>query len=87
MFRIVSDMSRERGLDPRDVRGPKRHAEFVRARIAISKRLRAMGCSYPEIGRALGGRDHTSAMYYLGVLGRQAKKAPHAEVAVVGLQP
>jgi chromosomal replication initiation ATPase DnaA len=81
-FAIVSEMSHERGLDPWDVRSSKRHAEFVRARVAISRRLHAEGCTLHEIARALGGKDHTSVMYYLGKLNRPNAKRPMAHQAV-----
>jgi hypothetical protein len=71
---VVAEICRARGLKPSDVRGPKRLAEFVRARVAIAKTLRAAGCSLPEIARALGGRDHTSVMYYLGMVRRNPKR-------------
>ena len=70
-FLVVERMSFERGLKASDVRGPRRHLELVRARRAICARLREEGCSYPEIGRALGGRHHTTIMYLLMALKKQ----------------
>lgn len=64
---IVNAMSREAGLRPEQVRGPRRWSELVRCRRAIATRLRQEGCSWPEVGRALG-KHHTSLMGLLGAL-------------------
>ena len=39
-----------------------RLAHIVKARRDVCIRLKELGWSYPAIGRALGGRDHTSIM-------------------------
>lgn len=44
------------------VRGKSRHPEVVRARWACMAALRRRGLSYPEIGQAMGGKDHTTVM-------------------------
>ena len=63
-----------RGVKVVDVLGPRRWSELVRARREIARRLDEAGLSYPAIGRALGGRHHTSVMYYLGALKRRAQR-------------
>ena len=45
------------------VRGKVRHPEAVRARWACMVALRRRGLSYPEIGQAMGGKDHTTIMH------------------------
>ena len=45
------------------VRGKGRHPELVRARWACMVALRRRGLSYPEIGQAMGGKDHTTVMH------------------------
>lgn len=70
---IVNAMSRERGLRPELVRGPRRWAELVRCRRAIALRLRAEGASWPEVGRALG-KHHTSVAALLGAFPSKLRK-------------
>jgi len=68
---LVVKRSREGGIPPRVVRGRCRVARVVRLRAWIAAELRAdYGLSYPEIGRVLGGRDHTGIMYLLGKISR-----------------
>ena len=52
------------GVSPREVSGPSRSREIVLARKAAMYWMRELcGSSYPEIGRRLGGRDHTTALH------------------------
>lgn len=66
-FQVVTHMSLQAGVSPLHVRGPSRLREFVVIRRKIAERLRAYGYSYPAIGRALGGRHHTTIQYMLGL--------------------
>lgn len=50
------------GVGLGELRGQQRWPGFVLARKAAALALRRRGLSYPEIGKALGGRHHTSAM-------------------------
>lgn len=67
----VTRISVLNGESPHDVRGRRRYRNLVNVRRKCAEFLRHMGCSYPEIGRALGGRDHTGIMHLLGALGKQ----------------
>lgn len=53
------------GATPRQVRGRDRHRWIVLRRKFIAGKMRAEGYSLPQIGRALGGRNHTTILYYL----------------------
>jgi len=55
--------------------GQRRHRAFVQARHEAAARLRQLGRSFPEIGRALGGRDHTTIMYAVASYEAAAGKA------------
>ena len=59
------DELRDFDLEPCDVRGPSHEAVCVEARRRVARQLRADGWSYPRIGRALGGRHHTTIMNLL----------------------
>ncbi len=51
-------------VTPADVLGPKRHQHFIDARWVFAKALRAKGrLSYPQIGKIIGGRDHTTIIH------------------------
>lgn len=61
--------------------GKQRDGEYVRPRHVAAWLLRQTGRSYPQIGRTLGGRDHTSAMYAV----RRIEGAIRAEPGLRGL--
>jgi len=71
--RIVAWVADRYGFTPEEIYGKRRSPDIVRARhlaiqmIAHSKRLKCM--SLPEIGRRMGGRDHTTILH-------AARKAP-----------
>ena len=48
-----------------DVRGRRRDRYIVLRRRFIVKKMRDEGYSLPQIGRALGGRHHTTILHYL----------------------
>ncbi len=51
------------GFTMGQLRGPRKIGPIVRARFVAAWMLRELcGLSYPQIGQALGGRDHTTAM-------------------------
>jgi chromosomal replication initiation ATPase DnaA len=66
-FQYVTKRSFELGVDPLDVRGPRRFPRLVRCRRQIATELRAApwSMSLSEIGHALGGRDHTTILSLL----------------------
>jgi hypothetical protein len=70
---VILETCALRGLDPIKVAGKCRINRFVWARIEISRALDALGYSSPQIGKFLGGHDHTTVLYYLG---RGKKKPP-----------
>jgi hypothetical protein len=62
--RIIAEVCREFNVTKEDVIGPRRLAVFTAPRMKIYYRLREeLQMSFPEIGRRLGGRDHTSTYY------------------------
>lgn len=66
-YDYVTIRSNQLGMDPQEVRGPRRFPRLVRCRRQIATELRAApwSMSLTEIGRALGGRDHTTILSLL----------------------
>jgi len=50
----------------RDLRGRERHRWIVMRRRFACQKLWEAGYGFSDIGRILGGRNHTTIMYYLG---------------------
>ena len=79
-FRFVET---ELGVGRTDLIGPCRKPPLVRARalfVAIMKLHSTF--SYPEIGRLLGGRDHTTIMHLAKVIGPRLHERDAAFVAL-----
>jgi hypothetical protein len=61
LIAIASALSRVRAVD---IKGPRRNRVFVRVRQAVCYVAQKQGVhSYPQIGRALGGRDHSTVIH------------------------
>jgi chromosomal replication initiator protein len=61
--RVIEVVSAYYGLRVQDVKGPSRQRQITRARqIAMWLARHHLQMSLPEIGRAFGGRDHTTAL-------------------------
>jgi hypothetical protein len=73
-YNLVNQLSRDAGYDPMALRSSRRHQEYVEGRRIVAKALRALGWSYPRIGRGLGNRNHVTIMNLCGVLRRSAKR-------------
>lgn len=64
--RILRAVAIAHGLTVRDLTGPRRHKNLVRARHhAMWEIKQNTGLSLPQIGRLLGGRDHTTVIHGL----------------------
>lgn len=60
---VKAAVAKDFGLRPSDLQGDDRHQSVALARhIAIYLCREHTGASYPELGRAFGNRDHTTAM-------------------------
>lgn len=61
---ILENVMHFYSLTEGNIKGSSRKREFVRPRqVAMYLLKEVLGCSYPTIGRRLGGRDHTTAIY------------------------
>jgi len=59
---IISDLEYKHGLDPGTLAGRKISKFVSQIRKLAIIQLRALGCSYPDIGLYLGKRHHTSVL-------------------------
>lgn len=63
MREIIRSVAARRGISVEEIKGPHLRKDIVRARHEAMYLCRAEGCwSFPQIGAAFGGRDHTSVM-------------------------
>lgn len=62
-MRVIDVVAAYHGMRPKDLTGPSRQRQVTRARqIAIWLCRHHLQMSLPELGRAFGGRDHTTAL-------------------------
>lgn len=78
--RIITRVAEAFGLNYADVIGPSRTAPVVRARWAAIAAVREVhpDWSLPRLGRAFGGRDHTSMLHALRKMERTGVPQPPA---------
>lgn len=69
-------------VSPDELTGPSRVARIASARHVAAWLLRDSGYSYPEIGRALGGRDHTTAMASVRRVDEERVGSPEVRAAL-----
>lgn len=60
---FLAEVGRMFDVTVEDLRGPRRMQPLCRARFAACAALRERGASYTQIGRWLGGRDHSTIMH------------------------
>jgi chromosomal replication initiation ATPase DnaA len=64
-YERVNEIALELGYDADALRGRDRTRAMSYSRRIVIQKLRAEGWSYPRIGRALGGRHHTTILAYV----------------------
>ena len=61
---ILGEVARDMNLRPEDVLGGKRRPDLVLARqLSMYICRQKLGLSYPELGRAFGGKDHSTVIH------------------------
>ena len=74
MADIIREVAAAHGLSVADLTGPRHIHRFVLARHEAMWRCRhETGQSFPQIGRALGGRDHSTIWH--GVRAHEQRRA------------
>lgn len=69
---VIHHVAADTGVTPAQIVGPSRLRPHVRARQEVMRVAhRVMGLSLPVIGKALGGRDHTTVL--AGVLAAERR--------------
>ena len=86
MDRIVEMVAARRRLSPKMVAGPSRVANVVRARHLAMYLGRQLGLTLVEIGKHLGGRDHTTVMHGYGKIEAAVASDPQLNQEVRDLQ-
>lgn len=69
----VHAIAAEFGVTYDELVGPRRYQRIVAMRSVVAERLRAQRMSLPDIGKALGGRHHTTVMNLLGLFDKPRK--------------
>lgn len=67
--RILHDFAFKHGISYDDLIGKRKPAHFVAARDEVIRYMREKGASTPQIGRALGNRDHTTILHHCQKMG------------------
>jgi chromosomal replication initiation ATPase DnaA len=62
---LIREVAAASGVTVPDIKGARRSVDLVYARAHIAFVLKARGLTFPQIGRLLGNRDHTTVMNYM----------------------
>lgn len=76
---IVTIAARLTGVPAAEIVSPSRELHLCAIRFAVFRSARAYGYSFPEIGRAVGRRHHTSVINSLGNRQRIADYLPEVD--------
>jgi hypothetical protein len=75
--RLIKSVAFDFDVEPEDILGAARRAHLVDARAVVAKLLKDWGRhSFPEIGQALGGRDHSTVINAVQKFAWYAKRNP-----------
>jgi chromosomal replication initiator protein len=74
---VIAAAARQHGLEPEDLIGPSRRRGVTGARAIAMFVLRAVsGRSLHAIGQSFGGRDHTTVMHAVRLVGERIASDP-----------
>ncbi len=84
---ILAEAARCCDAAPADITGTGRHARLVMARqAAMYVCRRHLGLSYPELGRAFGGRDHSTVIHAVKKIGKMLESNKDVQHLVARLE-
>ena len=84
---ILAEAARCCDAAPADITGTGRHARLVMARqAAMYVCRRHLGLSYPELGRAFGGRDHSTVIHAVKKIGKMLESNKEVQHLVARLE-
>ena len=88
MREIIAAVARHFGLPQKQLKSQSRRQSIVTARaVAIYLARELAGASYEQIGRALGGRDHTTIIHNYRKIERERSHDPAVQEAIEELTP
>lgn len=74
---IINECARLFGVHSRDLVSDARFGFIIPARFALYKALRLRGWSTAKIGRAIGGRDHSTVLHGIKRAEHMMERDPH----------
>lgn len=81
--RIINVVAAHYNVTHDDIISPRRHLTVTRPRQIVMYLARQLTLrSFPEIGRAIGGRDHTTVLYGVSKITKMMAKSPEMKTAV-----
>lgn len=83
---LISEIARRYNLRLSDLKGPRRHRRIAIPRRVAYWALRQLQLSYPEVGSALGGKDHSSVIHGYRLCTMSDRKAAVRAIRAVELR-
>lgn len=83
---ILRAVAEKHGCTMPDIRGSERRRSIVAARREAAAILRGRGLSYSDIGKALGGKHHTSVICLLDGRSKTITLPPEADIEAIRLR-
>jgi DNA-binding CsgD family transcriptional regulator len=85
-FEILQTVAKAYSISVDDITGRRRSKDIAEARQLTAYFLRRVNnLSYPAIGRILGGKDHTTAIYSVNKISQEIEARPKFKVFVEGI--
>lgn len=84
---VIETVADHFNIDPREIKGSKRHHEIVRARqMAMFLCREMLGSSFPALGRIFGGKDHSTALYAVNKIKKMQKVSKDMKQLLITLK-
>jgi chromosomal replication initiator protein len=84
---VIETVADHFNIDPKEIKGSKRHHEIVRARqMAMFLCREMLGSSFPALGRIFGGKDHSTALYAVNKIKKMQKVSKDMKQLLITLK-